>query len=100
MQMRNIKLGKIAALLGLTLSIVLSGCGGTAATAPTQSASDQPTAAAGQPTTAGSTSGGTTDPKVALAGLATKVYSTGPYGETPAAATDITLTDAEIAKVK
>jgi len=92
--MGTTKIGKLAALCGLTVSIVLSGCGDTATPAGTAPAV-APTTAAGQPPAAGAT-----DSAQALAGLASKVYSTGPYGETPAAATDITLTDAEITKVK
>jgi ribose transport system substrate-binding protein len=41
-----------------------------------------------------------TDPDAALKELATKVWSLGPNGETPVAASEVTLTDDEIAKIK
>lgn len=40
------------------------------------------------------------DPQAALKELATKVYSKGPSGEAPAPASSVTLTPAELAKVK
>jgi ribose transport system substrate-binding protein len=40
------------------------------------------------------------DPAAALKGLASKVYSTGPNGEAPAAASSVTLSNAELAKIK
>jgi ribose transport system substrate-binding protein len=41
-----------------------------------------------------------TDPDAELTKLKTQVYSLGPNGEKPAAASDVTLTDDELAKVK
>ena len=43
---------------------------------------------------------GAVNPTTALAQLGSKVYSTGPNGEQPAPASSVTLTAAEIAKVK
>ena len=43
---------------------------------------------------------GAVNPTTALAQLGSKVYSTGPNGEQPASASSVTLTPAEIAKVK
>lgn len=50
------------------------------------------------PTAAPAASG--VDPAAALKELETKVYSTGPHGESPASAADVVLTDDEIAQVK
>ena len=41
-----------------------------------------------------------TDPDAALAALKTQVYSLGPNGEKPTAASSVTLTDDELAKIK
>jgi len=41
-----------------------------------------------------------TDPDTALAALKTQVYSLGPNGEKPTAASSVTLTDDELAKIK
>ena len=40
------------------------------------------------------------DPDAALKELATKVWSLGPNGEQPVAASEVTLTDEELAKIK
>ncbi len=54
------------------------------------------TPAGSQP--AGSAPVGGTDPDAALAELATKVLSTGPFGEEPTSPADLTLTPDEIAR--
>ena len=46
------------------------------------------------------TSAHATDPDAALKELATKVMSLGPNGETPTAASEVKLSDAELAKIK
>ncbi len=48
----------------------------------------------------GSAATGTTDPDAALAELANKVLSTGPFGEAPTSPTELTLTPDEIEQVK
>ncbi|MDQ6695671.1 MAG: substrate-binding domain-containing protein [Chloroflexota bacterium] len=92
-------LSLMAAML-LALSVLLSACGGATPTTTTGSGStgttDQATATAG---TSGGT-GGASDPAAALKGLETQVYSTGPNGEKPTSASEVKLTDAELAKVK
>jgi ribose transport system substrate-binding protein len=82
----------IAALL-LALSMVLAACGGAGGTAsPAGGAATSAPAAGGAATTV--------DPAAALKELETKVYSTGPNGETPTSASEVKLTDDELAKIK
>jgi ribose transport system substrate-binding protein len=78
----------------IMLALALSACGGSAAS---PSASTQAAASSG--TAAGDCKLGS-DPDAALKALESTVFATGPFGETPAAPADITLSADEIAKVK
>ena len=75
-----------------------SPAGSPAASTPAASTPAASTPAGSQPV--GSAPVGGTDPDAALAELATKVLSTGPFGEEPTSPADLTLTPDEIAKVK
>ena len=86
----TIAVGLVAAAL---LFAACSPAGAPSASAP---AASQP--AASGPAGSGPAAG--TDPDAALAELATKVLSTGPFGEKPTSPAELTLTPEEIAKVK
>ena len=75
----------------IVLGMLLSACGPAAP--PTAAPATQPPAQAASPVPG-------VDPKAALAELEGKVFSTGPNGETPTAASEVTLTDAEIEQIK
>ena len=74
----------------LVLSLALAGCG-AGGTATGGAATSAPAASSG---------GTTIDTAAALKALATTVYSTGPHGEQPSPASDIKLSDDELAKIK
>ena len=74
----------------LVLSLALAGCG-AGGTATGGAATSAPAASSG---------GTTIDTAAALKALATTVYSTGPHGEKPTPASDLKLTDDELAKIK
>lgn len=82
----------IISSLGLIMSILLAACTTPTEVAPTAAVQATQPSATTQPTGV--------DPAAALAELANKVFSTGPHGETPTAASDVTLTDAELAQIK
>lgn len=89
---------------GVVMALALSACGGGATTpaSPTDAPSTPPSSDAvpsSEPTTSAACTLGS-DPDAALAGLAETVFATGPFGEEPAAPSDIVLTDEEIAQVK
>lgn len=121
--MKRVRTGTFLAVMLLVLSILLSACGGNNAsptsgtgstgsgttattTAGTGSSSEQTTPAttAEQPTNvSGSGTGASTggsDPAAALKALESQVFSTGPNGEKPSSASEVTLSDDEINKVK
>jgi len=74
----------------LVLSLALAGCG-AGGTATGGAATSAPAASSGSTTI---------DTAAALKALATTVYSTGPHGEKPTPASDLKLTDDELAKIK
>jgi ribose transport system substrate-binding protein len=76
------------------MTIALSACGSGAASSAPSAAPSADASAGASACTLGS------DPDAALKGLESKVFATGPFGEEPAAPSDIVLTDEEIAKVK
>ena len=85
----------------VVMTLALSACGGGATPGSSTGAgpSTPPSSdAAPSGASAACTLGG--DPDAALAGLADTVFATGPFGEEPAAPSDIVLTDEEVAKVK
>ena len=75
--------------LTLILSVLLAACGSTATTAPEV-----------EPTTATVVEQPTYDFDAALAAMEGKVFSTGPSGETPTPASEVTLTEDELAQIK
>ena len=81
----------------VAMTLAVSACSSAASPSPSASTSASSTPAASQ-ATASCTLG--SDPDAALAGLSSKVFATGPFGETPTAPSAITLTDTEIAQVK
>ena len=97
-----------AAIALAALALILTACSSGGSSAPASQAPGSQVAASQAPASqaAGSqaVAGGAcplgTDPDAAIAKLSSTVLSTGPFGEKPAAPTDITLTADEIAKVK
>jgi ribose transport system substrate-binding protein len=88
--MRSARWGKVLAFLALGLAaVVVAACG---------SSSKSSTGAAA--TTGGAQSGVDAKAQAALQQLQTQVLAKGPNGETPAPASDITLSPDEIAKIK
>lgn len=103
-------------VIGLLLisSLVLTGCSsqpaasnapaepaGDAAAAPTEApAAAEPTAVPAAAEPAAQEAAPAVDFEAALASLEGQVFSTGPNGETPTAASEITLTDEELAQIK
>jgi ribose transport system substrate-binding protein len=81
--------GKWAIVPAAMAVIAMAGCG-----------SDDKSSGSGDAASAPKTSPVAEKAKAALAELEGKVLSTGPNGEQPSPAADITLTDAELAKVK
>jgi ribose transport system substrate-binding protein len=81
--------GKWAIVPAAMAVIAMAGCG-----------SDNESSGSGDAASAPKTSPVAEKAKAALAALEGKVLSTGPNGEQPSPAADITLTDAELAKVK
>jgi ribose transport system substrate-binding protein len=81
--------GKWAIVPAVMAVIAMAGCG-----------SDNKSSGSGDAGSAPKTSPVAEKAKAALAALDGKVLSTGPNGEQPSPAADITLTDAELAKVK
>ena len=81
----------VTILLSLTLilSVLLAACGPTATTAPEV-----------EPTTPPVVEKPTYDFDAALAAMEGQVFSTGPSGETPTPASEVTLTDEELAQIK
>src|SRR5690349_12702995 len=77
----TIKRSHLIGAMVLALSLVLAACGGTAS--PTGGTATSAPAAGGAATTV--------DPAAALKALETKVYSTGPNGETPTSASEVKL---------
>ena len=75
----------------LVFSLVLAGCGASGAAGTGGTATSAP-AVGGAATTI--------DTAAALKALETTVYSTGPHGEKPTPASDLKLTDDELAKIK
>lgn len=98
-------------LLGLlvTVALVLAACGGAQPAAPAEApAAEEPAAeapaaeepAAEAPAAEAPAGSGSADAQAALAALEGQVFSTGPNGETPTAASEVTLTDAELEQIK
>lgn len=73
----------------LIMGVLLAACAPTATQAP-----------AAEPTTAPAVEQPKYDFAAALAGMEGKVFSTGPTGETPTPASEVTLTDDELAQIK
>lgn len=88
---------KTIAAMVLVGSLMLAGCGSPAGTAGGTSGT---AASAGASAAGGTTNAATGAWTAALADLQSKVYSKGPNGEDPTAASEIKLTDAEIAQIK
>lgn len=78
-------------VLLLVFALALTGCG-SKKEAGTAGGEQQPAAGNEQPVG--------TDAKAALAAMEGQVYSTGPNGESPTAASEVTLTDAELQQIK
>lgn len=83
----------VGGLLLIALSILV-GCGAAAPEAPATESQAVEAEAETQSNTP------STDPEQALKEMAGKVFSTGPSGESPTAASEITLTDEEIEEIK
>ena len=84
--------------LVLVFSLVLTGCTAAPTVAPTVASTEAPVAdTTGDPTEAPVAA---VDPVAALAALEGQVFSTGPSGETPTAASEVVLTDDELAQIK
>jgi ribose transport system substrate-binding protein len=71
----------------------------TSEPAPTEAESEVSSAATSEPAPAEAEAAGI-DPEAALADLEGKVFSTGPNGESPAPASEVSLTDAELEQIK
>lgn len=84
--------------LVLVFSLVLAGCTAAPTVAPTDAATEAPadaeTAAATEAPVAA------VDPMAALAALEGQVFSTGPSGEEPTAASEVVLSEEELAQIK
>jgi len=94
------KKNMLQVVIGLVLvfSLVLTGCTAAPTVAPTVAATEAPdVAATAAPTEAPVAA---VDPVAALAALEGQVFSTGPNGETPTAASEVVLTDEELAQIK
>ena len=91
---------KVVLGLILIVSFVLTGCSQTPAAteAPVAPATEAPAAATEAPATEAAPAA--VDPVAALAALEGQVFSTGPSGETPTAASEVVLTDEELAQIK
>lgn len=89
----NSKLGLIVMAVLLVASILLAACGG--ASTPASNGNPAAPAADNAPASAGAAKAA-----AALADLAKTVYSTGPAGEKPTAASTLSLSDDELAKIK
>ncbi|PKN98809.1 MAG: sugar ABC transporter substrate-binding protein [Chloroflexi bacterium HGW-Chloroflexi-4] len=95
--MKNNMLQVVIGLV-LVFSLVLTGCTAAPTVAPTVAATEAPdVAATAAPTEAPVAA---VDPVAALAALEGQVFSTGPNGETPTAASEVVLTDEELAQIK
>lgn len=100
----NLRSPAIAAVVAAT-ALVAAGCSSSAktATGPTGSTSTAPSGAAPSPSAAVSSGTGdacATKTSAALSQLANQVLATGPHGEAAAAASTVSLSADEIAKVK
>ena len=87
------KMFQIVLGLVLILSLVLAGCSPAPTAAPAAPAAATKASAPAPAAT-------TVDPVAALAALEGKVFSTGPNGETPTAASEVVLSADELAKIK
>ncbi len=99
--MKTLKTPYVMLALILAFSLVLAGCGSAGGTTgQTGGATAAP--AAGAPATSAPAAGGAAagDASAALKELETKVYSTGPNGEPPTSASEVKLSDDELAKIK
>lgn len=94
------KKNMLQVVIGLVLvfSLVLTGCTAAPTVAPTVAATDAPVVAATDAPTEAPVAA--VDPVAALAALEGQVFSTGPNGETPTAASEVVLTDEELAQIK
>lgn len=104
--MKTIKTPSLVAMMFMLVSLVLAACGAPSVTDSQTSGATAPTVAAGTSDTAVPAGGGATGTDggagatAALAELENKVFSKGPNGEEPTAASEIKLTDAEIEQIK
>src|SRR3972149_3905878 len=89
------KRNTLQVVMGLFLitSLALAGCGAQTQAPPTA------VPQAGSPVPAVTEPAGV-DPAAALAALAGQVFSTGPNGEAPTAASEVSLTDAELEQIR
>jgi len=99
---KSIKIPQVALAILLVASLGLAACGSSGGTAGTAATSAPAASSGGAATSApAASSGGTAiDTAAALKALETTVYSTGPHGEKPTSASDLKLTDDELAKIK
>ncbi|GAC1534518.1 MAG: substrate-binding domain-containing protein [Herpetosiphon sp.] len=89
---------RVGAILALSLGLAACGSPATTSTSSTTTSAGNSKAATAAPAAAGGAAAG--DPAAALKALENKVLSVGPNGESATAASEIKLTDDEIAKIK
>ena len=90
-------MSRILISLILVLSLVLAACAAAPTEAPTAPPAEAPTAAPAEQKPAAPAA---VDPAGALAALEGQVFSTGPNGESPTGASELVLSDAELAQIK
>jgi len=88
-------MSRILISLILVLSLVLAACAAAPTEAPAAPPAEAPTAAPAEPAAPAAV-----DPAGALAALEGQVFSTGPNGESPTGASELVLSDAELAQIK